>query len=323
MTADSRLSVVICTKGRPADLARAIASVRASSAAGREVEIVVVEESPAPREISGVRYAHLPISERGFGHARNAGVRAASGDLVLFVDDDCEVERGWLEAVSRPFLGDERVLGVAGAVMVRDCGAIGYAENILGFPGGGLRYRHASGGRLVPTRFLSTCNCGYRRRAIVAAGGFPEEARWGGEDFLLAERVSGAGPCVYAPEAVVYHRPRGRLQAIFRWFVRRGRSEWTIVAARQDRGAFLGYVLRSSLTLRAVVAVVLLRAWPALWVLLPPAIAGYAGAMLWRYRFARAYPTHRRGWWLVPVVKAVMDLGTEVGRWRALLSVRR
>jgi hypothetical protein len=45
----------------------------------------------------------------------------------------------------------------------------------------------------------------------------------------------------------------------------------------------------------------------------------YYGAILWRFRFARAYPSHRRAWWLVPIVKVTMDLGTEVGRWKALL----
>src|SRR4029453_17580941 len=97
-------------------------------------------------------------------------------------------------------------------------------ESILGFPGGGLRYYHAAGGRVVPTALLSTCNCAYRRTAIEAAGGFSPRAVLGGEDSLLAERVTARWPCRYVPEAIVYHKPRQRLGAIFRWFVRRGRA---------------------------------------------------------------------------------------------------
>jgi len=89
----SRLSVVICTKDRPADLACAIASIRASGDVGRSAEIVVVEEADAPREIPGIRYVHLPRSGRGFGYARNTGVREAHGDVLLFIDDDCEAEQ--------------------------------------------------------------------------------------------------------------------------------------------------------------------------------------------------------------------------------------
>lgn len=313
------VSVVICTKDRPGDLARALASIRASGAAGRAVDVVVVEEAAAPREIPGVLCVHVPPMGRGFGHARNVGLREASGELVVFVDDDCEVETGWLEALVAPFAEDPRVLGVAGAVLVRDCGAIGYAENILGFPGGGLRYRHAAGGQVVPTRYLSTCNCAYRRAAVLRAGGFREDARLGGEDFLLAERVAALGPCVYAPAAVVYHRPRGRLAAIFRWFVRRGRSDVALLGAVSDRAAFARFLLRGSWTLRALGVLALLAWRPALAAALPAAAIAYYAAILWRFRFARAYPSYRRAWWLVPIVKLTMDLGAEAGRVTALL----
>lgn len=318
----ARVSVVICTRDRHEDLARAIASVQASGPAGREAEIVVVEEGESPRSLPGVHYVHLPPRGLGFGYARNVGVREAQGEILAFLDDDCVAEAGWLDALVAPFRDGSGILGVAGAVLVRDCGPIGYAENILGFPGGGLRYLHGAGGRVVPTRHLSTCNCAYRREAVLRAGGFPEAARRGGEDFLLAEQVSRLGPCVYAPAATVYHRPRGRLEAIFGWFARRGESEIALLRATAARGPFLRFLLRSSWTLRAALLLALLAAWPALALLLVPAAAAYAAAMLWRYRFARAYPSHRLGWWLVPIVKGVMDLGTEWGRWRALLARR-
>jgi GT2 family glycosyltransferase len=314
------MAVVICTKDRPTELARAIASIRDSGPAGRAAEIVVVEEGNTPRQIPGVRYIHLPQAGRGFGYARNAGLSAADADLVLFMDDDCEAEQGWVEALSNPLRSDPRVLGVAGAVLVRKCGPFGYAENILGFPGGGLRYLHEAGGKVVPTQYLSTCNCAYRRDAVLRVGGFPEDARLGGEDFLLAERITALGPCVYVPTAQVYHRPRDRWAKIFRWFVRRGQSEIRLLTLTADRGKLARFLLRSSWSVRALVICVVLARWPQLAILLPPAGIFYYGLILWRFRFARAYPSHRRAWWLVPIVKITMDLGAELGRWRGLLS---
>ncbi len=313
-------SIVICTKDRPSDLVRAIASIRASDEVGRKAEIVVVEEADAPRDVPGVHYIHLPRMGRGFGHARNVGVREAQGEILLFIDDDCEAEHGWGEALLAPFLADPQILGVAGAVLVRDCGVIGYAENILGFPGGGLRYRYEAQGQIVPTRYLSTCNCAYRRRAILDAGGFSENARLGGEDFLVAEKVSAMGPCVYAPEAVVYHRPRGRLGAIFQWFYRRGQSEIALLQGVADRKRFVCFLLRSSWTLRFLALLVALAVWPGLAVLLPAGMMVYYGAILWRFRFGHSYPSHRKAWWFVPIVKFAMDMGAETGRLKALVS---
>ncbi len=319
-TKSASLSIIICTKGRPTALVRAIESIRRSDELGRHAEIVVVEEGPEPREISGVRYVHLPPHDRGFGFARNTGVEAAHGELLLFIDDDCEAESGWAERLLDPLLNDETILGVAGAVMVKDCGAVGYAENILGFPGGGLRYRHAAGGRVVPTRYLSTCNCAYRRRAVQQAGGFLDDARRGGEDFLLAERVSALGPCVYAPDAVVYHAPRGTFAGIYHWFVRRGRSEIDLMRLTLERRRLAWFMLRSSWTLRALVLAVLLVRWPWLAPAVPPVALVYAAFILFRFRFALRYPAYRLGWLVVPLVKLTMDWGSEMGRLKALFS---
>jgi GT2 family glycosyltransferase len=313
------ISVLICTKDRREDVARALASLRADGVAREGVEIVVIEETADPRPIAGVRYVPLPPEGRGFAHVRNRAVAAARGSLLVFVDDDCEVERGWFEALVAPLQADPAVGGAAGAVLVRDCNAIGYAESILGFPGGGLRYLDAAGGRVVPTAFLSTCNAAYRRAAIEQAGGFSSLASLGGEDSLLAERVSAHWPCRYVPGAVVYHKPRQRLAAIFRWFVRRGRAEMRILPAKARPAAVARSLARGSTLLRVVVVAAVLAwlPWP-LWLTTPAVLAAYYAAMLARFSFARRYPTHRAGWWLVPLVKLVADAGADVGRWREL-----
>jgi len=318
------VSVLICTKDRRADVARALASLRADGVPRDGVEVVVVEETARPAPIGhDVRYVPLPPEGRGFAHVRNRAVDAAKGSVLVFVDDDCEVEHGWLDALLAPLV-DPAVVGVAGAVLVRECNAIGYAENILGFPGGGLRYLAAADGRVVPTAFLSTCNCAYRRAAVEGVGGFSPAAALGGEDSLLAERVSARWPCRYAPGAVVYHRPRQRLGAIFRWFVRRGRAEVRILPAKARPGATTRLLLRNSVLLRLGLATVGAALAPTpLALTLPLLGALYYAVVLRRYAFARRFPTHRAGWWLTPLVKAVADIGAELGRWRELPGVLR
>lgn len=315
------VSVIICSKDRHDDLERAVASVRTADAIAARAEIVVVEEGDAPKAVPGTHYVFLPRQHRGFGYARNMAVQHATGAVLVFLDDDCEAEAGWLEALLLPFDDDPRPVGVAGAVSVRGCGPLGYAENILGFPAGGLRYRHEAHGRIQQTNYLSTCNCAYLREAVIEAGGFSEEAKNGNEDALLAERVSTSGLCVYTPHAVVYHRARDRWGSIFHWFMRRGASELATFGNRMHPVTFGGYVLRSSWSLRLLILLMVMLLIPNGVRWLPLALGMYYLATLWRFRFARQYPAHRTGWWLVPLVKVTMDIGNEIGRLR-FLTVR-
>jgi GT2 family glycosyltransferase len=313
------VSILIVTRDRRADLDRLLASLRALEYPADRVEIVVVEETDDPRPLPGVHYVSIPRRDRGLGYARNLAVAAARHDVVAFTDDDCVVTADWLRELTAP-LGAADVAGVAGAVLVRDTTAVGFAENTLGFPGGGLRYLVAAGGKPVPTATASTCNCCYRKAAVQEAGGFDEAARLGGEDSLLAARIAARHPLLYTPRAVVYHRARGSLGGVFRWFLRRGAAEVDAAALAPDPGAARREILRASLGFKAVVAAaaVLALRLP----LLPAAavlVTGYYGWTAWRYRYGGRYYRDPAVIAVTPLVKVAMDLGTDVGRLQRLL----
>jgi LmbE family N-acetylglucosaminyl deacetylase/glycosyltransferase involved in cell wall biosynthesis len=78
------ISVVVRTKDRPALLREALDSIRAT---GYPAEIVVVNDGGARPEVDGVELVEHE-SSRGRSEAANAGVRAASSDFVVFLDDD-------------------------------------------------------------------------------------------------------------------------------------------------------------------------------------------------------------------------------------------
>jgi LmbE family N-acetylglucosaminyl deacetylase len=78
------ISVIVRTKDRPALLAEAIASIRAT---GYPAEIVVVNDGGARPNIDGVALVEHETS-RGRSEAANAGVKAAKNAYVAFLDDD-------------------------------------------------------------------------------------------------------------------------------------------------------------------------------------------------------------------------------------------
>lgn len=115
------VSVVICcyTERRFDLLREAVDSVLNQTRRADEL-IVVVDHSPAllrraAAEFHGCASVLSNDGKQGLADARNAGVRAASMDVVAFLDDDARAEDDWLEQLTRVF-ADPRVIGAGGIV---------------------------------------------------------------------------------------------------------------------------------------------------------------------------------------------------------------
>src|SRR6266852_7198918 len=95
-----RASIIIATHSRPQQLPRVVESARA---AGREVEIVVVDDASSDetakvcRGLSGINYVRLDRNQRVAG-ARNVGLVASRGEYLSFLDDDDTRLPGSLDA---------------------------------------------------------------------------------------------------------------------------------------------------------------------------------------------------------------------------------
>ncbi len=85
-----KVSVVITTHNRPQLLPRAVSSAKR---AGRDVEVIVVDDASAEetaricRSLAGIRYIRVDCNQRVAG-ARNIGLVASRGEYVTFLDDD-------------------------------------------------------------------------------------------------------------------------------------------------------------------------------------------------------------------------------------------
>ncbi|MCU1459975.1 MAG: glycosyl transferase family 2 [Acidimicrobiales bacterium] len=113
------VTVVVCTRDRPVMLDRCLTSLRDAVRPGDEILVVdSASLDPAVAEVAarhGVRMVRA--EEPGLCRARNVGWRAASHDLVAYIDDDVTVTPGWAAAMAEA-LGRDGTAFVTGRVGV-------------------------------------------------------------------------------------------------------------------------------------------------------------------------------------------------------------
>lgn len=182
----ARVSVVIATKDRADYLHRALASLEAQAGAP-PFEVVVVDNgstdaTPAVVEQWQTQTAftltYVAQAQPNRAKARNCGVEAATGEYVLFCDDDVQAPSGWIAAHDAAHRGDGE-----------------YVVNgpILNVPSYESRPRPSVAN--YSRAFLCTCNASLSKRAFVGVGGFDEAFDlygWEDTELGLRLRLSGA-----------------------------------------------------------------------------------------------------------------------------------
>lgn len=168
-------------------------------------EIIVVDDASTDETTSVAKEAGadrvLSCPHGGPAAARNAGIKAAKGELVLFTDADCEPSPGWVEQMTTPF-ADGRVMGAKGAYWTRQKEIVARLTQ-LEFE---IRYERMA--RLTHTDFVDGYAAAYRRELLAESGGFdPTYPIPSAEDVDLSFRLARQGHrLVFVPTARVWHR---------------------------------------------------------------------------------------------------------------------
>lgn len=237
---------------------------------------------------------------------RNAAVRAARHSIIACTDAGVEVERDWLDRLTRPFDEDPAVDVVAGFYRPGGATAFERAAGVVSAPS----LREVDRSRFLP----STRSVAFRRSAWERVGGF-NEALAHNEDTPFALALKGAGcKFAFAPEAIVRWRPRGNLRAFVHQHRRFGVGD--------GESRVQGWFYRT-LAIKYAVGVALLSAglwWrPAWWVL------GVAAVAFWLSQARRGLGRIPASEALagVPALKVAYDLAYLSGYLKGRLGPRR
>lgn len=214
------LTVIVCafTMDRWDDVCAAIGSLRRQTRRPEQV-ILVIDHCPplfarARGEFPEVRVL-ASTGAPGVSGARNTGVRAATGDVVAFLDDDAVADRAWAALLLVPY-ADPDIIGVGGhAQPAWDEPRPRWLPREFDWVVG-CSYRGLS---QIPARVRNFigANMSFRRDVLERLDGFrPDLGRigtrpLGGEETELCIRAAGTvegGPLLHYPAAVVHHRVR-------------------------------------------------------------------------------------------------------------------
>ncbi|MBW4481767.1 MAG: glycosyltransferase [Tildeniella torsiva UHER 1998/13D] len=145
--------------------------------------------------------------------ARNAGITAATGEILAFTDADCHPEPSWLTALVQPFT-DHSVGLVAGEIKALP--SQNWLERYADRQGT-LSQHNTLNHAFLP--YGQTANLAVRAEILGTVGLFRPHLTTGG-DADLCWRIQKATPwqLVHAVDAVVYHRHRDTLKGL--------RSQW-------------------------------------------------------------------------------------------------
>ncbi|HSJ07806.1 MAG TPA: glycosyltransferase family 2 protein [Longimicrobiales bacterium] len=222
------LTVAVCTRGRPDDLAACLEHIARLDYP--DIECIVVDNAPTDDANAAVCARHPGVRRvveprPGLNRARNRAILEAHGDIIAFADDDVRVDRDWAMQLARAFMADPAVMVVAGLgvpLELETPAQLAFEE--YGGAGGGFRRIRMQGGPDWGVRGLwhyarmamqgSGGNMAFRRPVFDDVGlfdpaldvGTPTEA--GGDTEMMFRVLAHGHAMVYEPRAVNRHRHR-------------------------------------------------------------------------------------------------------------------
>ncbi len=217
------LSVVVCTYDPENyhNLKEALDSLIEQSRKPDEIIVVVDGERIISNRVladyAGQESIRTLITEKGLSitQARNAGIKAATADIIAFTDDDVVADRNWGASLIKTYQ-ETGAISVGGKIL-----PIWFSGEPEHLPEElywlvGVTHAGFAEDKITEVRDTFGPNMSFRREVFDIVGYFNEDLRWSrrrtsyiqGEESEFCSRMKHklGGGVIYNPEAIVYHK---------------------------------------------------------------------------------------------------------------------
>jgi GT2 family glycosyltransferase len=215
-----RVSIVVLTASGPTHLPECLDSMGRHAWPADRTEVIVVDNgsSSDPTEVAARHYPGVRVVRTGrnlgFSGGNNAGARAATGDYLVFLNDDTRVAPSWIDELVG--VAVRRRAASVGALMLDWTGArVDFAGGLVNLEGRGFALHYDEPvATIAPAEQPVLFACGgavlFRRDAFESSGGWDEPTFAYYEDVEIGWRLWMLGHEVWlAPKAVVFHKHHG------------------------------------------------------------------------------------------------------------------
>lgn len=198
------ISIIIPVKNGARTIRECLSAAKEQHDLDSPYEIIVVDDGSSDDTCAIAESLGLQVISQenaGPAAARNAGARAAQGDILAFTDADCVPDSHWLQNLTAPFQ-QPGVIGTKGTYRTHQ------ASLIARFVQQEYQSKYARMAKQPTIDFIDTYSAAYRRDVFLQNGGFdPAFPIPSVEDQEFSFRLARKGYIMkFAPMAVVYHK---------------------------------------------------------------------------------------------------------------------
>ncbi|HEX8916627.1 MAG TPA: glycosyltransferase [Humisphaera sp.] len=214
-----KCSVVICSYNGASTVESCVASmgkIRYHNPDGTpNYEVVFVDDGSKDntQEILA-KFADQPwlvnIKQKNMGlsYARNVGAAAATGEVIVYTDSDCEADEDWLYYIALALVNGPHA-GMGGPNLIPDEGS--WVADCVGLSPGGPTHVMINDRE---AEHVPGCNMAFYKHAWAQVNGFDPQYRAAGDDVDFIWRLQHLGYSIgFAPAAQVWHYRRNTVKA--------------------------------------------------------------------------------------------------------------